>query len=159
MPRSSLVRICLLALLAALLPATSLAQQTGAPSQEEMERMQREMMQRYGDPATMQKMAEEAEAMQACMEGIDEADLMRLQREAEKIKAEIDRLCAAGKESEAQRKAIAMSQKLDADPTVQKMRECTAGMSEMMKGMPMMQLPDFDVDEEPGEDGRGICDG
>jgi len=114
-----------------------------------------EMMRRFQDPAAMQRMAAEAEATQQCIAGIDQAKIEALQARGEAAAKEIETLCAAGKKKEALSRALEMSSEMRADPTVQKLRECTKGMTEMMRSMPWAQLPG--VADEPDPTDRDIC--
>lgn len=134
-----------------LIPTLSLAQQPQAYDPTRM-------MERFKDPAAMQKMAEEAEAARKCMEGIDQAELDAIQKKAEAASAEIDRLCAAGKKDEALAKGITLSRELRANATVKKLSECSRGMSEMMGDMPWAQMNrtrGLDEEAEPTDD--DIC--
>jgi len=116
---------------------------------------QAEMMRRFQDPAAMQKMAEQAEAAQKCMEGIDQKELDALQKRAEAASKEIERLCAAGKKDEALTRGLALSREMRSNATIKKLRECTKDMSEMMKGMMPTQMPG--MNDEPDPTDRDIC--
>lgn len=94
------------------------------------------MMQQFQDPAAMQKMALQAEAMSKCMESIDQSKLDALQKRAEASVKEIEGLCKAGKKAEALAKGISFSREVSSDPTVTKMRECSKELTEVMAGMP-----------------------
>lgn len=103
--------------------------------------------------ADMMKMMQQAQKMQACMAGIDQAKLEALGQQAEAVGDEIDALCAQGKEQEALDTALTFARKMNADPTVKQARECSAGMTEMMAGL----IPDFDVPGDEGDSDGGIC--
>ena len=52
--------------------------------------------------ADMQKMMQQMQEAQACMEKIDQAELDVLEKKAEKFEAEMKSLCASGKRDAAQ---------------------------------------------------------
>ena len=89
------------------------------------------------------------------MEGIDQKQLDALQKKAEAASDEIDRLCAAGKKTEALAKGIELAREMQSNKTVKKLRECTKDMSEMMKGMMPKMAPEMHDDSEPTE--SDIC--
>jgi hypothetical protein len=115
-----------------------------------------EMMKYMQDPAAMQRMAQQAEAAQRCMKDIDQKKLEALQKRAEATSREVDKLCKAGKKDEAMTRAIDLAKELRDDATIKKVRECTKGMSEMMKDMPWAQMPGM-IDEEPDPSKDDIC--
>ena len=119
------------------------------------------MMEQFNDPAVMKKMeamAAEAEKAQQCMEGIDQSQLEALQKRAEDASKEIEALCAAGKKDEALRKGLSLSRELNGNATVKKMRECSKGMTEAMKGMPWAQMGQLRGLEDTSEPTRDdIC--
>ncbi len=99
----------------------------------------------------MMKMMEQAQKAQACMQDIDTSELERLEKEGNKMEAEIKALCDSGKRDQAQDQAIAYSKEMMAMPAMKKMREC----SELMRGM-LPEMP-FDNFEEEFEN-KNICD-
>jgi len=99
----------------------------------------------------MQKMMEQAQKMQACMQGLDQNELQRLEQSSHQMEAEIKALCADGKRQEAENKAIAYGMEIAKDPTVKTMRQC----GEMMKGV-MPQIP-F-VNQDATSSSKHICD-
>lgn len=82
-------------------------------------------------PMNMEKMMEQAEKMEQCLQGIDERALDQFSARSEKIEAEIRTLCRAGKRSEAQRVAIDFGREVAASKEMQKLRECAS----IMRGM------------------------
>ena len=114
-----------------------------------------EMMRRFQDPAAMQKMAEQAEAAERCMAGIQQSEIDALERKAQAASREIERLCAAGKRDEALAKGLALSREMQSNATIKKIRECTKDMSETMRQMmPMSTMPGVGDDEPTDDD---IC--
>ncbi len=99
----------------------------------------------------MMKMMEQAQKAQACMQDIDTSEFERLEKEGNKMEAEIKALCDSGKRDQAQDQAIAYSKEMMAMPAMQKMREC----SELMRGM-LPEMP-FDNFEEEFKN-KNICD-
>jgi len=116
-----------------LLPVVTLAQQSSMNEQD------------------MQKMMEQAQKMQACMQGLDQNELKRLEQSSHQMEAEIKALCADGKRQEAENKAMAYAMEISKDPTVTTMRQC----GEMMKGV-LPQMP-F-VNQDATSSSKHICD-
>ena len=104
----------------------------------------------------MQKMMQQAQKMQSCMQNIDQAKLEAIDQRSSQILANIDSLCASGKRDEAQAKAISYGKEMAKDPTMQAMRKCSEMMSgEMMEGM-MPKTPLMDLDKDLTS--RHVCD-
>lgn len=114
-----------------------------------------EMMRRFQDPSAMRKMAAQAEAARQCMEGIDQSELERIRKRAEATGREVDRLCAADKKDEALAKAVAFGQEMRQNATIQKARECTKDMADMVQTMGLGQIPG--VKDEPEPTQEDIC--
>lgn len=104
----------------------------------------------------MQKMMQQMQEMQSCMQSIDQAKLKALEQRSNQFGAEIESLCANGKRSEAQDKAMSYSKKMMKDSTMQKMRKC----GEMMKGrMPTMpKMPFMGQDQDQDRSSNHVCD-
>ena len=90
----------------------------------------------------MQNMMQQAQEMQACMQGIDQSRLKVFEQRAQKIEADVKSLCANGKRDEAQQEAIAFGQEVAGNPDIQKMMECSKMMSSLMTAMPFMEQAD-----------------
>ena len=104
----------------------------------------------------MQKMMQQAQKMQSCMQNIDQAKLEAIDQRSSEILANIDSLCASGKRDEAQAKAISYGKEMAKDPTMLTMRKCSEMMSgEMMQGM-MPKTPLMDLDKDLSS--RHVCD-
>jgi len=129
-------------------PGLAMAQQPGNVDPSEL-------MKRFQDPAAMQRMAEQAQAAQKCMEEVDQGQLDALKKRAEAASAEIERLCEAGKKDEALAKGLALSRELRSDAALVKMRECAQDMSETVRGMMPTPVPGVDGDSDPTE--TDIC--
>lgn len=103
--------------------------------------------------ADMQKMMQQMQQAQACMAGVDQAELKKFEQRANQMEASVNALCASGKRDEAQQEAIAFGSEVASTPTLQKMQEC----SKMMEGaMPGMPTPHDYADSEG--DNKHICD-
>jgi predicted lipoprotein len=99
-----------------------------------------------------QKMMQQMQQAQACMAGVDQAGLKKFEQRANQMQSSVKALCASGKRDEAQQEAIAFGREVTADPSMQKMQEC----SKMMAGMPgMPAIPRGAAGED---DNRHICD-
>ena len=99
----------------------------------------------------IQKMMQQAQKMQSCMQNIDQAKLKAIDQRSSQIMANLDSLCASGKRDEAQEKAISYGKEMAKDPTMQAMRKC----GEMMKGM-MPKTPLMDLDKDLSS--QHVCD-
>jgi hypothetical protein len=117
-----------------LLPVTALAQNYPAMNE-----------------ADMQKMMQQMEKMQSCMEKIDQGKLEALGVRSEQMEAEINALCARGKRDEAQQKAMAYGKEITNDAVMKAMMKCTEGMQAMMP-----ELSFTGVDED--STGLHVCD-
>jgi hypothetical protein len=99
----------------------------------------------------MQKIMEQAQKMQACMQNVDQSRLPELEQKSRAMEAEIKSLCAEGKRDQAEQRAIEFAMEVSQDKDIQTLRKC----GEMMKGM-MPQMPQFDYDRSTGN--KHICD-
>ena len=119
-----------------LLPVTALAQ--GYPGMSE---------------ADMQRMMQDMQEAQACMQGIDQARLDAFSQRAQKLESEIKALCAKGERDAAEKKGLAFAREVNTDPDIQKMRKCGEKMRGMMPEMPFMAHAD-----SQDTSGGHICD-
>jgi len=90
--------------------------------------------------ADMQKMMQQAQAMQQCMAKIDESELDQLEARGEEVRSELEQLCKAGQESEALKVALEFSRELNSAPVVQQARECAKDLPQMLAAMPFQQM-------------------
>ena len=93
----------------------------------------------------MQQMMENAGKMQDCMAQMDEGAMDAIAAKGEKVNAEIQKLCAAGKRDEAQNMAVDYGKEMASSKEMQAMQQCG-----MAKQMPMTGKA-----EKPGH----VCDG
>lgn len=104
----------------------------------------------------MQKMMQQMQKMQSCMQNIDQAKLNAIDQQSSQIRAKVESLCAKGKRDEAQETAMSFGKEMAKDPTMQEMRKCSEMMSgEMMQGM-MPKTPLMDLDNDLTS--RHVCD-
>lgn len=89
--------------------------------------------------ADMQKMMQQMQEMQSCMQNVDQADMNKLQQRSRQMEAEVKSLCAAGKRDEAQEKVISFGKQMAKDPAVQTMKKCGEKMQGAMPAMPFME--------------------
>jgi len=99
----------------------------------------------------MQKMTQQMQKMETCMQNVDQAKLKVLEQRSYQFEAEVKSLCDSGKREEAQAKAISFGKEIAIDPTMQAMRKC----NEMMKGM-MPKMPFMDQHKDPSS--HHVCD-
>jgi hypothetical protein len=117
-------------------PLTALAQQ--GMSQQEMEQMMAEV-----------------QKMQACLQGIDQSALKKLEEEQKTFEKEIKAMCASGDRDQAQEKAISYTKDIMNSPEIVKMRKCTENLTGMAKQM----VPDMSFEALQKEfDKRHVCD-
>ena len=99
-----------------------------------------------------QKLMQQMQQAQACMAGIDQAELKKFEQRANQMDASVKALCASGKRDEAQEEAVAFARDVSNNPSMHKMQEC----GKMMSGMPgMPSIPQGAAGED---DNRHICD-
>ena len=86
----------------------------------------------------MQKMMQQMQKMESCMQNIDQTELKALEQRSSRSEAEVKSLCASGKREEAQAKAISFGKEIARDPVMQAMKKCGEMMKGMMSTMPLM---------------------
>ncbi|MEZ5524990.1 MAG: hypothetical protein R3E62_08565 [Pseudomonadales bacterium] len=106
--------------------------------------------------AHMQRMMEQAREAQMCMEKIDRAQLQALADKAQAFEAQIKKLCAEGKRTEAQSQGIKFSQEMSHSPVAQEMRRCSEMMAGVMAGFGGMAHAGVPTVEEM--ESQHICD-
>ena len=90
--------------------------------------------------ADMQKMMQQMEKMQSCMENVDQKKLKQIEQRSRQMEVEMKSLCANGKRDKAQKKAISFGKEMASDPTLKTMMKC----GENMKGvLPEMSFEDL----------------
>lgn len=104
--------------------------------------------------AQMQQMMQGMQAMQNCMQNVDQAALQTFEQRAKQMQAEVEALCAAGKRDEAQERALAFGKETAQNKALQEMKKC----GEMMQGM-APKLPKVAQSDEPEQKKSHICDG
>ncbi len=90
-------------------------------------------------PEDMQNMMQNAQAMQACFAKIGPAPMQWLQKETQKMKAEIVGLCQAGKRDEAMSAAIEKGKALSENEEMKKIMECGQMAQSIMATMPFRE--------------------
>jgi hypothetical protein len=110
--------------------------------------------QNYGgmDEAAMQKMMQQAQGMQTCMENIDEAEMEAFQQRAEQMDADVKALCAAGKRDAANARAMSFGREAASSKVMQQMKKCGEGMK------PMLPKTATTAAEHSDAPARHICD-
>lgn len=103
--------------------------------------------------ADMQRMMQNMQQAQACMQGIDQGRLDAFSKRAEKIESEIKALCARGERDAAQKEGLAFAREVNTDPDIQQMRKCGESMRGMMPAMPFIPQAG-----SPDTSGKHICD-
>ena len=103
--------------------------------------------------ADMQRMMQNMQEAQTCMQGIDQDRLDGFRQRAERAESDIKALCAKGERNAAEKTGLAFAREMNTDPDIQKMRECGEKMRGMMPEMPFMAQA-----ESPDTSGKHICD-
>ncbi len=85
--------------------------------------------------ADMQKMMQQMQKAQACMEKIDQSQLDALEKKAKQFEAEMKSLCASGKRAAAQERAMDYMKEVVGSPVVKEAKRCGEMMKGMMDGM------------------------
>ncbi|OGT74842.1 MAG: hypothetical protein A2W76_00100 [Gammaproteobacteria bacterium RIFCSPLOWO2_12_47_11] len=102
----------------------------------------------------MQQMMQNAEKMQECFARMDQSAMQSLNAKGEKMRAEVEALCAAGKRDEAQSTAMNYGKEIAKSKEMQEMKKCGEMAQEMMQQMPMPPGAEGDFS------GTGhVCDG
>lgn len=99
----------------------------------------------------MQKMMEQAQKMQACVSQIDPAVMEKMAKQGEALQAEISALCKSGDRDGAQERAMAYGKEIMNDEGMQAMKKCG---EEMAQTMPQMNFAKDDGDKKQGH----VCD-
>lgn len=110
--------------------------------------------QNYGgmDEAAMQRMMQQAQGMQTCMENIDQAEMEAFQQRAEQMDADVKALCAAGKRDAAASRAVSFGREAASSNVMQQMKKCGEGMK------PMLPKTAATATEHSGASARHVCD-
>ena len=103
--------------------------------------------------ADMQKMMQNMQSAQTCMQGVDMAKLDAFGKRARQVESEIKSLCANGERDAAMEKGMAFAREVNSDPEIGKMRKC----GEMMQGM-MPPMPGMSEFESSDKTGKHVCD-
>jgi predicted transcriptional regulator len=105
--------------------------------------------------ADMQKMTQQMQAAQACMEKIDQSELEALEKKANQYEAELKSLCASGKRDEAQEKAMVYMNEIVNSSAVKEAKRC----GEMMQGAMQGMMPDMPfMNEDKDYNSQHVCD-
>jgi predicted transcriptional regulator len=105
--------------------------------------------------ADTQKMMQQMQDAQACMEKIDQSELEVLEKKANQFEAEMKSLCASGKRDEAQEKAMVYMKQIVNSPAVKEAKRCGEMMKGMMQGM-MQNMPLMNEDKDYTK--QHVCD-
>lgn len=104
------------------------------------------------DEATMQRMMQQAQGMQTCMQNIDQAEMEAFQQRAEQMNTEVKALCSAGKRDAAMARAMSFGKEATTSKVMQQMQKCGEGMRNMMP-----KIPGASTDKS-GAPVKHICD-
>jgi predicted transcriptional regulator len=105
--------------------------------------------------ADTQKMMQQMQDAQACMEKIDQSELEALEKKANQFEAEMKSLCASGKRDEAQEKAMLYMKEIVNSTAVKEAKRCGEMMKGAMSGM-MQNIPLMNEDKDYTS--QHVCD-
>jgi hypothetical protein len=80
----------------------------------------------------MQRMMQQAQGMQTCMQNIDQAEMQAFEQRAQQMQSETQALCASGKRDEAMQVAMDFGKEVSSNKAMQEMKKCGEGMKNMM---------------------------
>ncbi len=107
----------------------------------------------------MQKMMQQVQEAQACMEKIDRSELEALEKKSKRYEAEMKSLCASGKRDEAQKKAMLYMKEIINSSAVKEVRQCGEKMKGMMQGMAQsMPFMNNEKDKDMDYSNKHVCD-
>lgn len=105
--------------------------------------------------ADMQRMMQQMQKAQTCMEKIDQKEFTVLEQRSKQFEAEMKSLCANGKRDQAMEKAMAFSKEVSKNPSVIEMRKCGKMMKGVMPEMPFMKHAES---KDKSGKSRHVCD-
>jgi predicted transcriptional regulator len=105
--------------------------------------------------ADMQKMMQQVQEAQACMEKIDQSELKKLEKKSQQFEAEMKSLCANGQRDAAQDRAMDYMKEVVNSPVVQQAKRCGEKMKGMMQGM---NQPGSLMTEDRDYTNQHVCD-
>lgn len=105
--------------------------------------------------ADMQKMMQQMQKAQACMEKIDQSELEALEKKSKQFEAEMKSLCASGKRDAAQDKAMVYMKEIGNSSAVKEAKRCGEMMEGVMQGM-MQKMPLMSEDKDYTS--QHVCD-
>ena len=109
--------------------------------------------------ADMEKMMQQVQEAQACMEKIDQSELKKLEKKSQQFEAEMKSLCANGQRDEAQDRAMDYMKEVVNSPVVQQAKRCGEKMKGMMQGMMQgMNQPGSLMTEDRDYTNQHVCD-
>lgn len=108
--------------------------------------------------ADMQKMMQQMQQMQGCMENVDRKKLKVLEVRAHEMEANVKSLCADGERDQAQDDVIAFAKEMSKDPTLREMKKCGEKMQSIMSNMPKMPYVDMGKGKAKDYSRSHVCD-
>ena len=107
----------------------------------------------------MQKMMQQMQQAQACMEKIDQSQLEALEKKSKQFEAEMKSLCASGKRDAAQDRAMDYMKEIVNSPVVKEAKRCGDMMKGMMDGMMQgMKQQGSILNQDKDYSNQHVCD-
>ena len=91
------------------------------------------------------EMMEKLKKLEKCMQGLDQTELRRLEKQSVEVQSEISALCASGQQAQAQAKAITFAEQMVESLAIKQFKKCAKDMEDMMPAIPLLDMPtDYD---------------
>lgn len=87
------------------------------------------------DAEQMSALLGQAQQLQGCVAELDQTALESIQNEGQAVKQEVDTLCAQGKRDDAQARALAFGQTVEASAEMQQFLACAEGLNSMLPAL------------------------
>lgn len=104
--------------------------------------------------AQMQKMMQQMQNMQTCMQKIDKTEMKAFEQRAGTMESEVKALCAQGQRDKAQSVAMAFGMDIAQSPSLQEMKKCSEHMKGFVPKIPAANSVDSDNEPSP----KHVCD-
>jgi hypothetical protein len=103
------------------------------PSPEELQQLLEQVQQ---DPARLQRLMQQGQAMQSCMAQLDQPTMEALRARGEAMTAEVRQLCDKQQRDEAARRALVYAREISTSPAVQSVQQCGELAQQLMADLP-----------------------
>ena len=84
------------------------------------------------DSGQIQMLLDQAQGIESCMAELDASATQALRARSERVTAEVQQLCKAGKRDEAQAKALAFGREMADSPAMANLQECSGPLGALL---------------------------